>query len=142
MFRILLLIAFLVSSCKKTPEKINAADPIVEKNIQYVVYANKDYSPDKYTNVQVSLTLSAGFISKSTGAFTKVWDTTIVNKLPSFPSNVNPILFNKKINVNEKDQILQVSKGLTYIDNSIITQKAKVDPVPSGVQSFVFTVQL
>lgn len=132
----------LFASCRKKALQSIRTDPPVQKNVWFEIYSAKDYSAPTYENVQVSLTLTAGVLSKQTGLFSKIWDTTIVNKLNIFPAASQPIRIEKMVRVYEKDQILQLSKGVRYVQNELISQRARIEPVPTGTLFFVFPVEL
>lgn len=135
----LLIVCLVLVSCKKEESYTQNTEKVIQ-DLRFEVFAAKDYADTTYQAVQVSLKLEAGVLSTKTGVYSAVWDTTIHKPLNQFPSENQPFVLEKSIKVTEKEKLVQVAKSVRYTKNNLINQKARFEPVPTGLRLFVFKV--
>lgn len=136
------MLLLLLASCAKDPAPVPVLEKPVEKKVIYQVFANKDYSPAIYDKVQTSVTLTVGAVANKTGAFTKVWDTTLNGHIRTFPKFDQKIQIEKTFALIESVEKLQVAKSVRFDDNGKIQQSASFEPVPTGSNIFLMGVGL
>lgn len=134
--------SLLLASCTKDPAPELVLEKPVEKKVIYQVYAAKDYSPAIFDKVQTMVTLTVGAVANKTGAFTKIWDTTINGHIRTFPQFGQKIQIEKTFTLIESVEKLQVAKSVRFDDNGQIQQSASFEPIPTGTNIFLMGVGL
>lgn len=126
------LLAVAMGGCSREVEVAASKEEPVETQIEFSVYAAKDYSTPEYQQVEASLTLTAGVIDIETGAFIKKWDTLIIRNLVDFPVLEQSISIEKSIPLRLNKERLQVAHSIRYNNNGQLSQTANFETLPSG----------
>jgi hypothetical protein len=126
------LILFSAFACKKNQTSPPSEAPVL-KEVEYRVFAARDYSAPIYQDVSTDLRLQVRIINYRTGEMRLVWDSVFSNrKINDFPQSADAIVIKKMFPVMDSYEKLNGSYSVRYNNNGNISQHAGSDEAGPG----------
>jgi hypothetical protein len=131
------LFALIVIACKKEKTPLLPETPEM-KEVEYRVFAARDYSDPVFQSIDVDLRLQVRIINYKTGDTKLVWDSVFsTRKLTDFPPSAGATIVKKNFPVLNSHEKLNGSYSVRYTDNGMISQEAASDEAGPGTRSIL-----
>ena len=138
----LAFLGLLLSACKKDSTISQPSEAGIQKEVEYQVSTDRDYSITWMKDVNVTIKLSIGKVSLNAGAGTVLWDSTFSNlTLGQLSLLPNQISIKKSFLVMEEKERLTVRYSLS-LGEPLREGRGYLEDVENGATSVVVPIIL